>query len=315
MDASCRPEFRPAHPDEQGRAGHLDSGSSWKLAESRWFAAVIDGPPERIVGAIRYAPVEPGPSGPAGTVDFRLVPGPGAELAGHEEAFLDAFVRFAGTFSSRLLRYTDLLGAGHILDEILQRLGFSIRYREARLETPWQLTTERVARVADALRQQTSPLSAAKILPARACEIETALPLLERGNLMNGSDLRSIWRSPDPTRMDRDASACLVLGGETLGVVICADAGDHLRIKAIIGDESIAGARRRAIPLLMDHAFRTCADRGYEKTVFRANSDQARQTVNLGRRLGGHVTGEARRWGKLCAPAVLDRAEISTAPL
>jgi hypothetical protein len=302
MDASCRPEFRPAHPDEQGRAGHLDSGSSWKLAESRWFAAVIDGPPERIVGVIRYAPVEPAPKSPPGTIDFRLVPGPGAELAGHEEAFLDAFLRFAGTLHGNLIRYADLLPPGHFLDEIFQRLGFSIRYREERFETPWQLTTERVARVAAALRQQTSTLASAKILPARACAIEMALPLLERGNLMDGSELRSIWNSPDPTRMDRDASACLVLGGETLGVVICADAGDHLRVLAIIGDENIPGARRHAIPLLMDHAFRICADRGYGRTVFRANTDQARQTMNLARRLGGRVTSEARRWRRTCSP-------------
>ncbi len=298
MDSSLTLAFRPAYPDEQGRAGHLDSGSSWKLPESRWFVAVTEDPPERIVGVIRYAPVNPGPKDPAGTVDFRLVPGPGAELAGHEEAFLDAFVRFSGTLPGSLLRYADLLRAGHFLDEIFQRQGFSIRYREERLETPWQITTERVARVSSALRQQASPLAAAKILPARDCEIEMALPLLERGNLMNESDLRAIWNSPDPTRMDRDASACLVLDGKTLGVVICADAGDHLRVMAIIGDEKTPGARRRAVPLLMDYAYRICADRGYVKTVFRANSDQARQTVNLARRTGGHVTAEARRWGK-----------------
>jgi hypothetical protein len=50
------------------------------------------------------------------------------------------------------------------------------------------------------------------------------------------------------------------------------------------------------VPLLMDHLLRTRADRGYDRVAFRANIDQARQTVNLARRTGGRITGEALRW-------------------
>lgn len=302
MDPSRALDFRPAYPDEQGRAGHLDSGSPWAFPESRWFAAVTDGYPERIVGVIRYFHSSAGRTS-SGTLDFRLVLGPGAELTGHEDAFLDAFTRFAETFSPGLLRYADLLVEDHPLGDILHRAEFEIRYREQYLEAPWALAAERVGKVADTLGRRSSRWAGLEIRPARACAVETFIPLVIAKQLISEEEIRAIWDSPDSTRMDRDASACLLLEGEILGVVVCADAGDHLRIMAIAGREDVPGARHRAVPLLMDHVFRTRSDRGYDRIVFRANTEHARQTVNLARRTGGHVTGEARRWGKLCATA------------
>lgn len=285
-------DFRPAYPDEQGRASHLDSGSSWAMGESRWFVAVIDGPPERIVGVIRYF------HDPDGTLDFRLIPGSGAELSGHEARFLDAFVRFSEAFSPGLLRYAELLVEGHPLGDILHRAGFEIRYREQYLEAPWAIAAERVGRIALAPGLRNPRWAGLEIRPARACAVETFIPLVIAKQLFPEQELRAIWDSPDPMRLDRDASACLILDGEILGVVLCADAGDHLRIMVIAGREDVPGARHRVVPLLMDHVFRTRSNHGYVKIVFRANSDQARQTVNLARRTGGRVTGEARRWGR-----------------
>lgn len=290
-------EFRAAFPDEVARAIHLGAGQTWNFPESRFFVAVVLGPPERLVGVVRYSHI-PAPTSGAGVIDFRLLAGPGGELESNEAEFLAAFVQFSRSLPSSLLRYADLLAENHPLGDLLEHAGFEIRYREQYLEAPWSIAAERVARITRDLASPNSRWSSLEIRPARNCGVESALPLILARQLMPEHELRSIWNSPDPLRMDREASACLVLEGQTIGVVICADAGDHLRVMAITGHENFPGSKRRVVPLLMDHVFRTRADRGYDRIVFRANIDQARQTVNLARRTGGRVTGEARRWAK-----------------
>ncbi len=295
MPATAQPlEFRAAFPDELGRAAYLDA-EAWNFAEDRWFFARIDGPPERIVGVVRYSTRPDN----GGCLDFRLTVGPGRELTGNEENFLAAFLDFACVIPHSLLRYADKLPEGHFLEHLLERTGFAIRYREQRFETDWATGDTRVGRAFRALADKPSALNAAEIISVRACTVESAIPLLCDSGLMKERELRSLWNSPDPTRLDRDASACLVLGGEVLGVVICADGGDHLRVLALAGRDDIPGARRRIIPFLMNHVLRTRKDRGYRKFVFRANVETARQTVNLAKRFGGRVTGEVRRWGRI----------------
>jgi hypothetical protein len=256
---------------------------------------VTSGPPERIVGVVRYS-ISPADAGGAAVTDFRFLAGPGAELDASEEKFLSAFIRFTRSSPTGLLRYADLLAADHPFGDVLERAGFEIRYREQYLEAPWQAAADRVGKITRDLRVPGSRWSGLEIHPVRDCPVDSAIPLILARQLMPEREIRAIWNSPDSQRLDRDASACLMLGGRMLGVVLCADAGDHLRVMVITGREDIPGSKRRVVPLLMDHLLRTRTDRGYDRIAFRANTDQARQTINLARRTGGRITGEALRW-------------------
>jgi hypothetical protein len=286
--AAERLEFRAAFPDESGRAAFLDP-RNWENGDCHWWLALIAGPPERIVGAVRY-------SCSANGIDFRLVRGPGGELAGREAALLEDFLAFCRRFSPAEIRYVDSL-EDEAIDDLLAAAGFEVIYCEQRFETRWAETQQRVSRIFRSLDGRPSPLAIAEVVPVRDLEMKQAQLVISLG-LMREPDLRGMWHSPDPTRFDRDLSACLVLDGQTLGVVLCADAGSHLRILAIAGRDDFPGARRRAVPLLMDHVFRSAGARGYEGFLFRANVENARQTVNLAHRLGGRIIGEIRRRGR-----------------
>lgn len=289
MPATCQSlEFRAAFPDEEGRAAHLDGGS-WNFPTSRWFLALVGGPPERIVGAVRawHAPE-------SGHLEFRIVAGAGGELSGNVDHFLERFLASAPALG--LIRYADMLPERHPFEEPLQRAGFSIRYREQRLVARWDDAEKRIATALRTLQRKPSPLDRAEIVPIRNCAVEMAVPLLCKTGLMPERELRGMWNSADPTRLDRDASACLILDGEVLGIVMCAAGEDCLRIRSIAGRGDVPGARRRAFPRLMDHVLRTRADSGTETLAFRANADVAVQTLNLAMRAGGRTTAELRRW-------------------
>ena len=285
--ATERLEFRAAFPDESGRAAFLDP-RKWECGTCHWFLAMTAGPPERTVGAARYA-VSPG------GIDFRLIGGPGGEMAGREAEFLKRYLDFCGKFAPCEIRYVDML-EDDATDALLLGAGFKETYREQRFETGWEETRERVSRISRGLEGKSSPLARAEVVPVRNLEMEQARLVISLG-LIKEPELRGLWNSPDPTRLDRDLSGCLMLDGETLGVVLCAQAGDRLRILAIAGRDDFPGARRRAIPMLMDHIFRHAVESGYKHFIFRANVENALQTVNLARRLGGRMIGEVRRRG------------------
>lgn len=262
------------------------------MTTSHWFLALTEGPPERIVGAVRYAYALDG-------IDFRLVAGHGGELADREQELLDAFFHFCGRFSCDQLHYTDFVDANSSLDLLLDRAGFNITYREQRFETDWKETRDRVRRTYFRLEAKKGTIHQPKVQAIRRLDVEAALPLVVSQRLMEEAELRAMWNSPDPTILDRDTSACLMLNGETIGVILCADAGDRLRVLGVIGSENFAGARRRAIPMLMEHVFSTCDSRGYQGFIFRANVESAQQTANLALRLGGRVTGEVHRRSRI----------------
>lgn len=292
MPATCQPlEFRAAFPDEAGRAAHLDGGS-WKFPSSRWFVAIVEGPPERIVGAIRWwhAPEN------GGCLEFRVVAGPGGEISGNLNELLEQFLAIAPP--SGLVRYADILPESHLLEEPLLHAGFSIRYREQRFVAPWDDGAKRIAKVLRTLERKPSPLDQAEVVPIRHCAVEMAVPLLCETGLMPERELRSMWNSSDPTRLDRDASACLMLNGKVLGVMMCAAEKNNMLIRSIAASNLIPGARRRAFPRLVDHLLRTHANTGYTTVTFRANVETARQTVNFAQRSGGTLIAELRRWGK-----------------
>ena len=181
------------------------------------------------------------------------------------------------------------------LDAALDAAGFGARYSEYRLQIPWQIAADRGAEIHAILGRVRSPLQEAVVVPARECRPEQAIPLLTASRLMGEVEIRTMWDSEDRTRFDRDASACLIWRGETLGVLMCADAGPDLRVMAIAGREDIPGARRRIIPELTHHLFASTARRGYERVIFRANASTALQTRNLALRAGGSTLHELHR--------------------
>lgn len=285
--ASARPLiFRPAYPDEVGRANFVEGPQSWAGSGSFFFLALEEGMPVRIVGVIRCMRGAAGTDYPA-WIDFRLSPGPGGELSGREGEFLGAFLNFASRGFHGILRHLPLVAAGSLLDAAFSAAGFSPRYRECRLEIPWQVAADRGVEVHAMMERVASSLRAAQVVPLRQCQPEQAIPLLAASRLMGEDEVRAIWESEDRSRLDRDASACLIHEGETLGVLVCMDAGHDLRVLAIAGREDIPGARRRVIPLLTHHMFQATAGRGYQRVIFRANPENALQTRNLAHRAGG----------------------------
>ncbi|WP_265594821.1 hypothetical protein [Haloferula sp. BvORR071] len=289
--------FRPAYPDEIGRALFVESQQTWPHPGTFFFLAVEDGEPARIVGVIRCMRRAAGKDHPA-WIDFRLIAGPGGEIAGHEAEFLNAFLSFASPGFHGILRHLTPVAADSPLDVALGAAGFSPRYREYRLEIPYQIAADRGVEVHALMARIPSPLRAAQIIPLRDCQVEQAIPLLTASQLMSENEIRSIWESGERARLDREASACLVHAGETLGVILCADAGPDLRVMAIAGREDIPGARRRVIPLLTHHMFHATAGCGYQRVIFRANAETAVQTRNLAHRAGGSTLLELRRWVK-----------------
>lgn len=286
--------FRPAYPDEVGRANFVEGPQPWAGSGSFFYLALDAG---RIVGVIRCMRGAASADHPA-WIDFRLSSGPGGELSGREGEFLEDFLGFASRGFHGILRYLPLVAAGSPLDAAFQAAGFSPRYREYRLEIPWQVAADRGAEVHALMERVASPLSAAAVVPLRYCQPEQAIPLLAASGLMGEEDIRAIWHSEDRSRLDPDASACLIHKGETLGAIVCADAGLDLRVLAIAGREDIPGARRRVIPLLTHHMFQATAGRGYRRVIFRANAESAVQTRNLAHRAGGSTLLELRLWVK-----------------
>jgi hypothetical protein len=293
---SCDLIFRPAFPDEENRAKYVEGDRS-PVGRSEWFLALTQGPVERIVGTIRYGRSTPSANSARG-VDFRMTGGPGGELAGKEQAFLEAFTRHCeGSFRGRL-RHMPLIRDDHPWNEAFAKAGFEIRYREYHLVAPVEALAARVERSHQALQRHPSPLSAGKIVPVRECAPEAAIALIATNDLMDEAAVRAIWQSEDRGQLDRAASSCFILGGEMLGVVLAADAGRDLKIMAIAVREDVPGARLWVTPHLMHHLFQATARHHYQQAFFRANAETAPTTFNFATRAGGKVVADLRRWVK-----------------
>jgi hypothetical protein len=289
--------YRPAFPDEAGRAKYVDGAAHWPFPQSGWFLAIRPGSAERIVAVIRYA-YEATHGGETGTLHFRFSAAGDFNCPASAGEFLASFERETSRLPHQLLRHVRLIPAGHLLETTLERAGFSIRYCETRLEAPWAEAAARVNRIAQAIRCRERTIASAAIVAARDLQPEAILPLLEANHLMSERELRELWSANDPSALDLDVSSALTSGGKTLGVILCAEAGDSLRVLAAAGDSENAGARSGVIPLLMDHSMRLCSGRVFRSLMFRANPDAAIQTVNLALRSGGKVMSEMRRWAK-----------------
>ncbi len=287
--------FRPAYPDEVSRANYVEGAATWRQPGSFQFLAVEEGTSGRIVAVIRCSRQAERDDFPA-LIDFRFCAGPGGEIAGQEDQFLAAFMGFIGRDFRGTLRHLPLLPETHPLAQSLAAAGFAPRYSEHHLEIPWQRAADRGAEMNALMRRVPSPLQTARIVPARDCQPEQVISLLAAAQLMGEAEIRAIWDSSDRRRFDRDASACLVWKGETIGTLICADAGKDLLVMAIAGREDIPGTRRRIIPWLTHHLFLTNAGRGYERVIFRANAQSAAQTRNLAHRAGGSTLQVLQRY-------------------
>jgi hypothetical protein len=287
--------FRPAFPDETDRASFLDT-TPWNHAGSHWFVAVLPRPIERLVGAIRYTVS-------LGVIDFRMVAGAGGELLGQHPDFLQAWMEFCNNaFAPVLVRYADLCPLDSPLESWLLGAGFESRYHEQSFETEWPEARRRVQRIHQALQRQKNPFRHARILPVRGLPPEDILRLVLSHQLMNEIELRRMWNSPDPSVLNRDLSACMFLQDKPVGALLCAELESKLHILALTGDEKVPGARRHALPMLMEHVFTRAGERSFTHLRFRANVDQARQTVNLAIRTGGQRIGEAARYARHLRP-------------
>jgi hypothetical protein len=295
QSCSCDLIFRPAFPDEESRAKYVE-GDRAPVGRSDWFLALIQDPVERIVGTIRYGRSAPSAHSAHG-IDFRMAGGPGGELAGKEQSFLEAFIRHCEENFRGRLRHMPLIGDDHPWNEAFARAGFEIRYREYHLAAPVEALAARVARSHQALQRHPSPLSTGKIVPVRECAPEAAIELIEANDLMDEASIRAIWDAEDPGQLDRAASSCFMLDGEMLGVVLAADAGRDLKIMAIAVREDVPGARLWVTPHLMHHLFQVTARHSYEQAFFRANAETAPTTFNFATRAGGRVVADLRRWG------------------
>jgi hypothetical protein len=289
MNPNAEPlEFRPAFPDEASRASFLDP-APWDLGSSHWFVAIMPGSTERLVGTVRYC-LSPG------FIDFRLASAASGELAGQVATFLDAWISFCNAaFAPSCLRHANFCQPGSTLDAALSEAGFEIRYREQHLETEWQEARRRILRVNQSLARKNGPFQSARILPARAIRVEDVMPLILADHLLPEAELRRMWNTPDPSILNRDLSACLYLEDRPVAAVLCAERQDKLLILAIAGNANIPGARRRALPMLLERIFSHSPLHSFSHLQFRANVEKARQTVNLALRTGGRKTGEAVR--------------------
>lgn len=293
---SCDLSFRPAFPDEESRAKYVE-GDRAPVGRSDWFLALTHTPVERIVGVIRYGRSNPSADHPAG-IDFRMTGGPGGELAGKEQDFLKSFTcSLAERFSGRL-RHLPLIPDGHPWNEAFAKAGFEIRYREYQLLASLKPLAARAARSWQALHLRHSPLAAGKIVPLRQSPPDDAIAILKKTRLMDEAGVRAIWDTEDPAVLDRDASACFILHGEMLGVVMAASRGEELHIMAIAVREEIPGTRLRVAPALTHHLFEATAHRNHERVSFRANAETARTSFNFATRTGGEVVADLRRWVK-----------------
>jgi hypothetical protein len=293
---SCDLSFRPAFPDEESRAKYVEGDRS-PVGRSDWFLALTRDPVERIIGVIRYGRSAPSADHPGG-IDFRMTGGPGGELAGKEADLLESFTGFLAERFSGRLRHTPLIPDSHPWNEAFAKAGFEIRYREYQLLAPLKPLAARAARSRQALERRHSPLAAGKIVPLRQCAPEDAIPLLEKTRLMDEPGVRAIWDTEDPGVLDRDASACFILHGEVLGVVMAASRGEELHIMAIAVREEVPGTRLRVTPFLMHHLFEATAHRNHERVFLRANAETARTSFNFGKRTGGELVADLRRWVK-----------------
>jgi hypothetical protein len=298
MNRTCSRDliFRPAFPDEESRAKYVEGDRS-PVGKSDWFVAVTEGVPERIVATIRYGRAPQARDERAG-IDFRLTPGPGNELAGQEKEFLSAFTNSLGQDFQGKIRHMPLVPLGHPWDDAFAQAGFEPRYREHYLEAPVAALAARVARSCTALERYPSPLRQGRIVPVRECDPGEVIALLTATGLMGEPEIRAIWETEDRSRLDRDASACFVLDGRILGVVLAADAGNNLNIMAIAVREDVTGTRLWVVPHLMQHLFQATAGHGYEHATFRANADASPTTFNFAKRAGGSAVVELRRWVK-----------------
>lgn len=293
---SCDLIFRPAFPDEESRAKYVE-GDRVPVGRSEWFLALTRGPVERIVGVIRYGRSAPAADHPGG-IDFRMTAGPGGELAGKEQDLLESFTTFlAARFKGRL-RHLPLLPAEHPWNEAFANAGFEIRYREYQLLASVKPLAMRASRSNQALQRHHSPLAAGQIVPVRECTPDEVIALLEKTRLMKEAGVRAIWDTEDPAVLDRDASACFILHGKVLGVIMAASHGNELEVMAIAVREEVPGARLRVPPPLMHHMFEATAHRNHERVFLRANADTARSSFNFGKRTGGEVVADLRRWVK-----------------
>lgn len=288
--------FRPAFPDEESRAKYV-AGDRSPAERSGWFVAVTEGPPERIVATIRYGRAPQAQDEPAG-IDFGLTSGPGNELAGQMEDFLSAFTNFLGRDHRGKIRHLPLIPEGHPWDAAFVRAGFEPRYREYHLEARWEAFGARITKSYAALQRHPSPLQAGRPLSIRSQGPDEVISLLTRTGLMDEAGIRAIWETDDRGRLDRDASICFVLNGETLGVMLVADAGTELYILAIAVREEVPGTRLRVVPQMLNHLFTATARRGYERVRFRANAETAPTVRNFTLRAGGTTTADLRRWVK-----------------
>lgn len=291
---SCDLSFRPAFPDEDSRALHVE-GDRPQVGKSAWFLALTSAPVERIVGTIRYGRGAASADAPQG-VDFRMTGGPGGELAGKEQDFLKAFTSYLAEDFRGRLRHMPLILEDHPWNDAFAGAGFEIRYREYHLEAPVQGLAARVAKSHSALQRFPSPLQRGTTIPVRDCDPGAVIGLLTQLDLMSEGEIRSIWETEDCGRLDRDASSCFMLDGELLGVVLAADAGENLNIMAIAVREDVPGAKLWVTPHLMHHLFQTTAHRSYQQAFFRANAETAPTTFNFAKRAGGELVADLRRW-------------------
>lgn len=293
--------FRPAWPDEANRARYVEGAGAPAMRDSRLFLALDPAFPERIVGVIRHAVLQ-GSENSVPLMQFRLSTLAGS-LNDEGEEFLAAFLAYLQPHFTGLLHHLPILREDIPLSQIFRRLGFQPSYRELRLECPREKAGNKSRKVLEALLKRNS-FPGAQIIPARAASIEQFLPLLSP--LIERSELSAIWKSPDPSKLDRDASACVIHEGRVLGAVLCADMKTWFRVMALAGNPSIPGAKRFVSALLMDHLSRYYSERNRETAIFRTNPETSSQIRNLALRGDGVVHYEACRWAYSFAPPSSD---------
>lgn len=277
--------FRPAYPDELGRARKLLEGHPVP-ADAHFLVGVKESPVERLVAAAASWP-EPGPEGGRlGKLRFALGLTPSLSAVAALDGIFPLLLAKAQEQSLSILRYDAPLPEAHPYFSALADRGFTIARTDRSFSVPGEIFKHRSLRFQQ--RFQDKIPASWTVSSLRGQNPDELFRLVGPYGLISPQAFQNYWSTGQHEHFEDAWSKVLLDGGKIIGVFLVSQRGKeelHIHVEACAPEYQ---ARSGLIAATLRHACSSLCAEGFPKVfTWRADRGKHQQSANTALRLGG----------------------------